>query len=320
MARVRRLAVVVGATLALALSGIPAAHAAAPTKDGWWNETNVGLGFSAVPAQVPAGGLYVENGFSGPTAISALVIDVPSGTTAGQLTLDVTGQPVITSPPVACPLTSAGLGFKPVQGGPWTDRPAYDCSTQQVTATVASNHSTVTFDVAGLEHDGVVGLAIKAGGAADQITFDPPGPNTLAVVSPAAAAPGSPTTGAFVPPSPSPAPAPTPSTVPTAPGPTGTEVPAPAGVAVPAAAATAVPPAPGPVTSPLEPAASPTSAAAPHPVLSAASASSTGSRVAEILGVAGLIGLLVAYTEGYGLLGGRIRFRGSSQAGRSRPA
>lgn len=275
------------------------ASATAPTKDGWWNETNVGLGFSATPPQVPSGGLYVQNGFSGPAAISALTFDVPTGAAVGPLTLHVAGKAVITSPPIACPLTTAGRNYTPAQGGAWSDRPAYDCSHAKVSGTVSADQTSVTFDVGPLLSDGEVAVAVLAGGDADQIAFDPPGPSSMAVTgfatpaAPAGAAPAAPSGSAGFPT-----------------GSTGS----PSGVAatVPPVAL-GVLPSPG-VTPPATPAATPSGSGVRSSNPSAVreprggQATRSGSKtIGAILGVIGLVGLLVAYTEGYGLLGGRIR-------------
>jgi hypothetical protein len=306
-----------GAVTLLVLVLAPSARANAPVKDGWWTETNTGLGVSAVPAQVPAGGLYVENGFNGPVAISALSFDVPAGATVGQMTLAVTGNPVLTSPPVACELTTTGEAFKPAEGGKWSDRPAYDCSQGKVTATVASNKSSVTFAVGALLHNGVIAVAVLAGGPADQIAFAKPGSSTLAVSQA-----GSATAGA-------PAPPPVPSVPPTAPPAfiPGTAVSTPPSNPITSPATTSS--ASGPSLASPAPSNASTSSAAPAPAGNAAagvrsslarSTSSNAGKAGAILGAIGLVGLLVAYTEGYGLLGGRIRPLARLQSSRRRAA
>lgn len=323
---IRRAVVALAAAALLGAAFAAPASAASPLKDGWWSETNVGLGFSAAPPQVPSGGLYVENGYSGPVAIAAVTYEVPPGSAVGQLTLQVAGQAVITSPPVACPLTVAGRGYKPAQDGPWSQRPAYDCKQAQVTATVASNHSTVSFDAGPLLQDGVVAAAILAGGPADEIAFDPPGQASLPVTPPGSSA--------------SPAGVSAPAGVPTVPAAPSSSPASPAGAGASGASqATAAP------TSSLQPAAPATAAPAVAPAAQGSASSAPpassgpsrpvsagrslaaasrpgGSKVGEILGAVGLVGLLVAYTEGYGLLGGRIGGPGPLQraARRRRPA
>src|SRR5207244_12016142 len=74
----------VSVILAMAAGGVtllPApAGANGPTKYGWWYKANSGLPVTPPPpAQLPSGGLAVENGFNGPTAISALTFTAQSG-------------------------------------------------------------------------------------------------------------------------------------------------------------------------------------------------------------------------------------------------
>ena len=322
------------AALAVALLVLVTAapgRADAPVKAGWWSETNAGLGVSAVPAQVPSGGLYVENGFSGPVAMSALSFDVPAGATVGQMTLQMTGNPVITSPPVACALTPAGQGFKAADGGAWSDRPAYDCSQGQVTATVASDKSSVSFAVGPLLHNGVVAVAVLAGGPADQIVFKAPGTDTLAVTaagSATAPAPAPPSGAAPAPTTPPPAVSGS-AEAPAAAASGGSEVaaapstpiPGPAGVSIGSGPSLAIPALGAGSAGTRSPSTPPAPPGTAHRQLaSAVSRSSGAGRTGEILGSIGLVGLLVAYTEGYGLLGGRIRPLARLQPSRKRPA
>ncbi len=298
------------------------AKAAAPSKDGWWTVTNSGLGFAPPPPpQVPSGGLYIENGFTGPTAISALTFQVDPGSAVGSITLKVAGNPIITSPPVACPITPAGQNYQPVQGGAWSDSPAYDCSKSQVTGTVSPDNTTVTFDGAPLLANGTVAAVIKAGGSADRMAFEPPGPDTLTVTP-------SGSSGSL-----DGAPAGQPSGQPA-----GTPIGI-GGAAGGAAAGSASAFGPGSSGSGLVPAqntlGSPPALAAPSQVPGGSPASGqtptagsgSGSRVgtaahnltkasasrpslrkdvAEVVGMAALLAALVAYSEGFGLLGGRI--------------
>jgi hypothetical protein len=328
---IRRAALAFVAAALLGVAFAAPASAASPVKDGWWSETNVGLGFSTAPPQVPSGGLYVENGYSGPVAIAAVTYQVPAGSAVGQLTLQVAGQAVITSPPVACPLTAAGRNYKPAQGGPWSQRPAYDCKQAQVTATVASNHSSVSFDTGPLLQDGFVAVAILAGGPADEIAFDPPGQSSLPVTPPGSSSPA----GLYTPSGVSTS-APAPSSQPAsgaggggsgasqAPGAAvGSSQPASSAAAptISPLAAEGAPAAAPPASASL---ASPASSGQSRPALAgrslAAASRPGGSKVGEILGAVGLVGLLVAYTEGYGLLGGRIGGALQRPARRRRPA
>jgi len=336
----------IAAAAALVLGGLAwmfalPAGAAAPNKDGWWSEINTGTGIPApVPPQVPSNGLYIENGYSGPVAIAALTFAVPAGAAVGSVTLQVAGSPILTKPPVACPIAPASLGYKAVQDGAWTARPTYQCSVAQVTGTVSSGDTSVSFDAGPLLRDGTVALVILPGGPADAVAFDPPGSDALAIV-PAG--------------SPPPAPA-TPSTGTQAPNPAGTAAasggttsvggsgPVSSGDAggssspsvVPAGSAAATPgAAPAGTTQPIGNAAStgtsPSFAATGNAGTATAASragQSTASRaeghggtsgtawrrdLAEWFGLAALAAAMIAWSEGFGLLGGRIRQVGKPQ-------
>jgi hypothetical protein len=298
------------------------ANAAAPVKDGWWTETNQGIGFAPpAPPQVPSGGLYIENGFTGPTAISALTFQVNPGDSVGSIALKIAGNPVITSPPVACPITAAGQNYQPAQGGAWGDAPAYDCTKAQVTGKVSSDNTTVTFDAGPLLDNGTIAAVIKAGGNADQVAFNAPGPDTL-TVTPGGGSGGD-TSGA---PSGSPAGETSgqPIGVGSGSGATGASPVAPVSglSSLPAFGATATPPAlaagaPAGVTPSTQAGGGQIgpgsrSSSGPQRLAFRTSGSTSGSGssvrkdVAEVIGVAAVLAALVAYSEGFGLLGGRI--------------
>lgn len=330
--RRRLFGVLVAAAVSLLLFGSwgPApASAAAPVKYGWWNQANVGLGFSPSPPQVPSDGMYVENGYSGPVAISAVTFDVPAGAAVGPITLHIAGNPVVTSPPFACPVAAASLGYKPAEGGRGSDAPMADCSKAKVTGKVSSNNTTVTFDAGSLLAGGVVAAVIEAGGPADQIAFDKPGPDAL-TVTPAGSGSGA-AVGATGPaPYPSAAPAPSPSgggtggsagSAPAAPsGGSGAALTSPSvapstgALSAPAASGPSAPPAAGGGPAGPAPSQAGSSGAPAAGRGGLASSRGSGSGTAwKVLALVGLIGVLVAYTEGYGLLGGRVLGAGSGR-------
>jgi hypothetical protein len=173
------------AVAALAVMLLPtSAEANGPTKYGWWYEANQGLPVPPPPPpQVPPDGLYVGNGFSGPTAISALTFTVPSGAGVGPLTLKIAGNPTITQPPSACTLSPASAGYKPAQEGAWSDRPSYECKKAQITGSVDANQTSVTFKVDPFLANGILSLVVLAGGAADQIAFQKPDDSALRITN-----------------------------------------------------------------------------------------------------------------------------------------
>ena len=168
------------AALAGALLGsAPSGWADAPAAYGWWYAANAGLPVPPPPPpSVPSDGLYVANDVGGPSAIAALSVPVPSGAGMGPLVLHIAGTPLMSQPPVACPLRSA---FKPAEGGAWSDRPTYDCAQAEKVGSVDAAKTTVTFDASPFLRDGAVGVVILAGGPTDQVAFNRPGPDTLTV-------------------------------------------------------------------------------------------------------------------------------------------
>jgi hypothetical protein len=297
----------VGGVIAIGTRG----WAEAPSTYGWWYEANAGLPVAPpAPPSVPSGGLYIENGFDGPTAIAALSVQVPSGAAIGPLVLHIAGLPVMSQPPIACPLRSAS--FKPAQDGPWSDRPQYDCQRAQKIGTIDSARTSVSFDVSPFLHGGAVAVAILAGGPLDQIAFDKPGPDTLGV-TPAGGPVGA---GPVASPASSPVPLPA-SAGSEAPSPQSSSSP-PALDGVPAASGLGLTPE-SPVATEVAPSppgsrqgSGPSSAlgvpSRPAQVVPLAGhASHWRSRIAQVLGVAALLLVLVAWSEGYGILGGRIQ-------------
>jgi hypothetical protein len=187
----RRLAVVLaGAAMALAaVAGLTLnAGAVATSEQGWWTTTNLGgttqsLGLPPpAPPDVPADGLLIEGGASAasPIAYAGLIYQVPSGAAAGTLTLTVAPDSVTTpeSTLEVCPLTIPVL--IPDQGGPLSDAPAYDCTTN-TTAKATSSGDGFTFDVSKLVSNGVLALAILPTSATDRVVFSQPSATSLAV-------------------------------------------------------------------------------------------------------------------------------------------
>ena len=222
--------------------------------------------------------MYVQSLPSGPSAISAVEFAVPPGATVGVLTLTITGTPLVTAPPVVCLLTSP---FTSAEGGPWKDRPSYDC-THQVAGIVNAGKTQVTFAVTGLVNASDLRLAVLAGGSADRIAFAKPGADALTVTAPSqslsvAPAPQPSTTAAFAAP------------VPAAPD---------ALAVLPPPAAAESPPASSPTVAPA-PTAPPAGQATP-----AASASASPSPVRRTLGttlgVVLLLLLIIYWADGFG--------------------
>ncbi|HEV3226206.1 MAG TPA: hypothetical protein VGZ52_05210 [Acidimicrobiales bacterium] len=265
-------------------------QADAPRAYGWWYAANLGLPVAAPPPSAPGDGLYIENGVTGPTAFSALSFTVPSGAAIGRLSLHVAGSAMLSQAPIACPLQSAS--FKPAQGGAWSERPAYDCQKAQKTATMDASKSTLTFDVSPFLRDGTVAFAILASGPLDHAGFDKPGPDTLTVTNAGAPPSAAPAIGFATTPN----------------GSSGNVVPS-AGFTAPgglSATTTAGAPTTGAPTAPA--ATPPTGTAASSPFATIATPTPPWrTNVARVAGIAALLLVLIAWSEGYGILGGRIQ-------------
>jgi hypothetical protein len=172
------------AAVILLLSGAPA-WAAAPATYGWWTQTSIGGAGQSTQPDVPADGMLVQNGPTGPVAVSALSFTVPTGSEPGKLTLSVSGQAVITQPPIACPATTP---VKSAEGGPWSDRPGYDCS-HPIAGSINAASTEVQFTVGKLVQSQTLAVVIVAGGATDRVAFNKPGADALSETSGTSGAP-----------------------------------------------------------------------------------------------------------------------------------
>ena len=166
--------------LALLVSGqlvrSTAASADAPVAYGWWSQTSLGAGASPAPPDVPPDGMFVQNFPPSPGAVSALEFRLPSqGAAATTITLQVTGTPIITQPPVLCPATSR---WDAVQNGPWRSHPSYDCA-HAVTGVVSADQTRVQFVVDALVQGPTLSVVVLAGGPVDRIALKKPDSGTL---------------------------------------------------------------------------------------------------------------------------------------------
>jgi hypothetical protein len=191
------------AAAVVALPVVPTALPAAadqPLQQGWWTRTNPGgptLPKSS-PSDVPADGLLVQGGATGPTALSALVYSIDNGATVGQLKLTVASNTGTTpgAKVEVCPLADASM--VPEQGGPMSDAPSYDCKTN-VTASPDKSGKTYAFNVASFVSRGDLAVAILATKPTDRVVFSKPSTSSLPVTQPVAPTAPPPATGAPVP-------------------------------------------------------------------------------------------------------------------------
>jgi hypothetical protein len=186
MTHIRCWRVVVVAVLVATISALGlGARADAPVRQGWWKTSvmigpiDIGALLDPSTADVPADGLLVAGGSSAdaPRAYAALSFDLIGVETTGPLRLTVhpTGASVPDSGAVACPLDDPG--FKPAQGGPIADAPAYDCL-GAVDATI-DDTGAYLFDVTTLRRDDAVAVAILPATSTARIVFAAPDDSAL---------------------------------------------------------------------------------------------------------------------------------------------
>ena len=170
------------------------ASANAPGQQGWWWQGNpggvpqAGINPSAPPPDVPTNGLLVEGGSgsatgasdSNPTAFAAVVYQLAQGDTATTLTLNVTSGSA-TTPSVTlelCPLANPAL--KAEQGGPMSDAPTFNCSTN-ATSQASSSGGSFKFDISKFASTEDLAVAILPTSPTDRVVFDQPTASSLAV-------------------------------------------------------------------------------------------------------------------------------------------
>ena len=199
---VRLLATSFLATSALLWVGVAPAGADAPAGTGWWTSANPGsvLGSPTPPPppDVPAHGLLVEGGpdSSSPTALAAVVYQLPANTIADRLTLTVAENSATT--PAAtlqlCPLSNAAIVVE--YGGPMSDAPTYKCSSK-VTSAPSSDGKQYNFKVASVVTDDALAVAILPTSPTDRVVIAAPEQKSLTVteIPTSGGAGGQPTTG-----------------------------------------------------------------------------------------------------------------------------
>jgi hypothetical protein len=156
--RRRRSAARIGAGLAaLTIAGTgwaafaPEASAVTGIQTGYW---------SSLPAapQVPSGGFEVGSNPSGAHAVAAIRFILAGGEAVQTVTLKVAqAQPQNQVAIKACPVAARSASWAvPSGGGPGalSDAPAFDCSGGVVTGTLASDGSTMTFDLSLVHFEG----------------------------------------------------------------------------------------------------------------------------------------------------------------------
>jgi hypothetical protein len=198
-----------------------------------------------------------------------------------------------------CPLKPESAQFEPAQNGAWADAPAYDCTGSNAVVGKTDDAGTLTFDVAALAQSGTLAVAVIATGPADRVPIAKPDASALST-APSATESSTSDAGSTYAPTDSSATAP--STY------AGTSTDAGSGsVALPPASAPSIA-APDASSTPSASAVTDTGTPGPdHPLaVIGASSHDLATRLGGLAAIAMLIAALVAYSLGYGLLGGRF--------------
>lgn len=163
-------------------TGAGADQGIGPAQQGWWTAVNPGPPAPAppTPPDVPSKGLLVQGGANSPTSYAGLVYQLPAGSSAGILTLDVTSGSA-TTPSTTLEVCSLDIEtLNADQGGPMSEAPAYNCA-QSTTAQPAAGGGSYQFSVGSLATNSVLAIAILPTSPSDRVVFDPPSAQSLAV-------------------------------------------------------------------------------------------------------------------------------------------
>lgn len=160
--------------------------AGAPIRVGWWAASPVGagvpgLGSSPAPPDVPADGLYVAGGITGPQAYAAMVYELREEVSAAALTLQLAPGSAATPDAgvMVCPLRPTDIEFASAQGADAAGGPRYDCE-RAVAGTRNDAGDAYVFDLTPLLTGGDLGVAIVPRGPVDRVVFSRPGDGSLA--------------------------------------------------------------------------------------------------------------------------------------------
>ena len=181
------------------------AGAASLQTAGWWWRAQTGAFGLPPPPHVPENGLAVGNGADGPTAISALRFTLDADEINPVLELvvaeNLSGDGVAL---VACPATSQWFG---TQAGNWAERPEAACPPGAAEGVASPDATSWTFELGRLHADAPVDVVILPAEASApfEVSFEPPGPNSLRTTRATASSdpepPPSPSYESFIPPS-----------------------------------------------------------------------------------------------------------------------
>jgi hypothetical protein len=160
-------------------------QAEAPSQTGWWFQLQTKTIPAPLPSlpTVPAGGIYVQQGASGPSAYGAVRYAVSGASTATLTLAAAAGSTTSLGAPLQACATSASWKPPTAEPGNWEDRPAFDkpCTPGKI----SSDGKVVAFFLdAPYFRGGAIDVAIVPvdGAPPFAIAFDKPADDSLTIV------------------------------------------------------------------------------------------------------------------------------------------
>lgn len=168
---------IVAIAVAAISAGVVAPSAGAATKDahGWWWRAQSGLLGTAIPPPgVPEDGLAVETLPDGPTAISAVRYLLDKGESQPVLELKVADQ----QGEIAIQACTATQHWSSDHGGPWDERPTYDCGSA-VEGEPSKDGATWRWELSSLLEKRRLNVVLVPAPGSGRVTFEPPDDGSL---------------------------------------------------------------------------------------------------------------------------------------------
>ena len=149
---------------------MPSAAAATRAAHGWWWQAQTGLLGTAIPPPgVPEDGLAVETLPDGPTAVSALRYVLDRAESQPVLELKVADQ----HGDVAIQACAATQHWTSDHGGPWDERPTYDCGSA-AEGQASQDGATWRWELSALLREQKLDVVLVPAPGSGRVTFQPP--------------------------------------------------------------------------------------------------------------------------------------------------
>ena len=169
--------VIVAFAVAALAAGVVAPSAGAATKEahGWWWRAQSGLLGAAIPPPgVPEDGLAVETLPDGPSAIAAVRYLLDKGESQPVLELKVADQ----QGEIAIQACMATQPWTSDHGGPWDERPTYDCGTA-AEGKPSKDGARWQWELSALLKKGRLNVVLVPAPGSGRVTFEPPDDGSL---------------------------------------------------------------------------------------------------------------------------------------------